>query len=86
MIEIPKGHYAPPMPTDTGARSQDLAHILLGSRRLAHDICAAKADDSPRTVELAGYQIVMGVVVSTMVKQLEAGCAQWIMLYQNWAV
>ena len=34
----------------------------------------------------ARYQIVMGVVVSTIVKQLEAGCAQWIMLYQNWAV
>jgi hypothetical protein len=32
------------------------------------------------------YQIVMGVVVSTIVKQLAAGCAQWIMLYQNWAV
>jgi hypothetical protein len=29
------------------------------------------------------YQIVSGVVLSTIVKQLEAGCAQWIMLYQN---
>jgi hypothetical protein len=32
------------------------------------------------------YQIVMGVVVLTIVKQVAAGCAQWIMLYQNWAV
>jgi len=25
----------------------------------------------------------MGVVVSTMVKQLAVGCDQWIMFYQN---
>ncbi len=44
------------------------------------------AFQTARRQPLYHYQIVMGVVVSTIVKQLAVGCAQWIILYQNWAV
>jgi len=66
---------------ESNASESEVPHPHQGEER-SHSAGFAR---NPRLQ--ARYQIVMGVVVvATTVKQLAAGCDQWIILYQNWAV